>query len=79
MAVGFWSKLVDLAKKIWGGIKKGSEVVQKYIMPVAKQATSLLSKSDNKSVAQMAGDLHEGLGKISPLVRKLAITRAKKR
>ena len=72
MAVGFWAKLVDLAKKIWNGVKTGAQVATKYVLPVAKQATSLLSKSDNKTAARVGGDLYQGLGKISPLIAKLA-------
>ena len=50
MAVGFWSKLVELAKKIWNGVKTGAEIATKYVMPIAKHTTSLLNKSDNKTV-----------------------------
>ena len=72
MAVGFWSKLVELAKKIWNGVKTGAEIATKYVMPIAKHTTSLLNKSDNKTVSQVGRDVREGLGKISPLISKLA-------
>ena len=72
MGVGFWAKVVDLARRIWGGVKKGAKIATRYVLPVAKQATSLLSKSDNKTAARVGGDLYQGLGKISPLIAKLA-------
>ena len=72
MAVGFWRKLVDFAKKVWGGIQKGAQIASKYVMPVAKTFTSLLSKSDNKKAAEVGSTLHTGLGKISPIIKQLS-------
>ena len=72
MAAGFWQKFVDFAKKVWGGVQKGADIAKKYVIPIIKHTTSLLSKSDNKDVAQIATDVDEGLGKISPLIKKLS-------
>ena len=71
MAAGFWQKFVDFAKKVWGGVQKGADIAKKYVIPIVRHTTSLLSKSDNKDVAKIASDVDEGLGKITPLIKKL--------
>ena len=74
MAIGFWSKLSSLGKKIASGassvLQKGAEIAQKAL-PMVQQVGGLMSNSDNKKVQQAGRNISQGLQFINPYVERL--------
>lgn len=67
MAIGFFSKLADLAKKvgkgIWGGIKKVASIAA----PIAGLVAPALQQSGNPTLAGIGTGLQVG----APIVQQL--------
>ena len=64
MAVGFWKKLGEVAKKVWTGVKT---VYNKVVAPVAKAAAPIISAIPHP-VAQAVG---AGLSVATPIIERL--------
>ena len=63
-AVGFWKKVVDFGKKVWGGVKN---VAKNIIAPVAKVAAPIISSIPHPA-AQTIG---RGLNVMQPIISRL--------
>ena len=71
MAPGFFSKLLELGKKVWNGIKTGAGVVGKYVIPTARTLGSLMAAAPNPTAKSIGLGLNKGLGLIQPIVQRL--------
>lgn len=65
MAEGFWKKLTDIGKKIWGGVKN---VAKNVVAPIAKVAAPIISKIPHP----VAQGFSRGLQMMTPIIDRLA-------
>ena len=65
MPAGFWKKLTDIGKKIWGGVKT---VAKNVVAPIAKVAAPIISKIPHP----VAQGFSRGLQMMTPIIDRLA-------
>jgi hypothetical protein len=60
MAWSFWTKLKDVCKKIWGGLKKGREKIKPIIKPIGDAIAPVLGRVIDSKIPG-AGAVAEGV------------------